>query len=289
MCYQTQFRVPNHGAILYINEFSTTVDFINPSWMDIRALMVSRNILAQHIKISSNPHARSLPPLLQRLNECQYCYQAAECLTYHAAVEKGSQASSGVPDLFRFILNDVSPSQLQYLQHWDRLLELESIATEVDRASNWVVNSREKEASGDKSLSEVRVVNHFAGANADNAHEYVLVFAKQTASASDDLETVFSVGDKVYVSIESSEKFLSQRLASLDLLDDRSGSSCSSMTTSETMTTTLGDIEDLGLKLKGSSRSVMRTEANVASGSVIAVSMTEITLSFAAKPKRILQ
>ena len=246
--------------------------------------MVSRNILAQHIKISSLPHARSLPPLLMRMNECQYCYQAAECLTYHAAVEEGTSASSGVSDLFRFILKDVTSSQLLYLKQWDRLLELESIATEVNKAGNWALTSLEKESSGDKSISDVQVMRHFIDTSPDAvAESYVIVFSRKSTNSSDDLESVFVVGDKVYVSIESSDDFLSQRLAFLDLLNDRA-----SLTTMET-SSSLGDMEDLGFPLRGSSRSLMRTEANVASGTVKAVSTHEIMLSFAAKPKRILQ
>ena len=55
------------------------------------------------MKSSTSSMISKVPSLIQRINECQYCYQAAECLTYHAAIEGGNDVSSGVGNLFKHI------------------------------------------------------------------------------------------------------------------------------------------------------------------------------------------
>jgi hypothetical protein len=66
--------------------------------------------------------------MLASPRDCGYCFQASECMTYHAALERGTTVSSGAPDLFNYVLRDISPLHLSYLRHWEGLLDLEEEA-----------------------------------------------------------------------------------------------------------------------------------------------------------------
>ena len=58
--------------------------------------------------------------MLQNTNDCERCYQAAECMAYHAALESGTSTSSKVQDLFNYSMKGISSDQINYLSHWDR-------------------------------------------------------------------------------------------------------------------------------------------------------------------------
>ena len=63
--------------------------------------------------------------MLHAASECERCYQASECMAYHATHEHGTAASSHTPTLFDFVLRQVSPAHLSYLRHWEQLIDLE--------------------------------------------------------------------------------------------------------------------------------------------------------------------
>jgi hypothetical protein len=119
--------------ILYINEKDLKVDLIEPNWIEIRALMMTRNQLAVDIRSAFrvDSSTSTLPPMLKNLNDCQYCYQAAECLLLHATVENGTAETSGVKPLFDFALAGLTASQVQYVRQWSRLVDLEAAATRM--------------------------------------------------------------------------------------------------------------------------------------------------------------
>ena len=71
----------------------------------MRLLVLTRNEIAYFMKCSTSINSVSkIPHLLKRINDCEHCYQAAECLTYHAAIESGDATSSGVSELFKHIV-----------------------------------------------------------------------------------------------------------------------------------------------------------------------------------------
>lgn len=157
-------NIPKHGLILYISETETKLDLIRPNWPEIRALVQSRNKLAGYIRDSAQGYNNSgdkqsvLPPLLRNIFDCQYCYQASECMLYHAALEGGSSVTSGVSELYSYVLKGLTPSHLRYLKQWDDMMTLEAIAASTQQQSSsssmspWTQSSADKEASGEKCI-----------------------------------------------------------------------------------------------------------------------------------------
>lgn len=153
------------GLLLYIGDNEAKVDFVKPSWTDFRALLLSRNNLAARIHQSiapttaDQPNASSnkLPPLIKSEFDCKYCYNASECLAMHAAIEDGTADSSGIPQQFQYVLKGISARHLQYLKHWDSLIDLELIATESNARNLWSQSGISREMSGQKCLSSLEL------------------------------------------------------------------------------------------------------------------------------------
>ena len=93
----------------------------------IRGLILARNKFASYLaKIKSSAGSGSvLPPMLRNKRDCGRCFQAAECILVHAAVENGSQETSGLDDLFLAKTGHLRAADLQYFKHWMALIELE--------------------------------------------------------------------------------------------------------------------------------------------------------------------
>jgi hypothetical protein len=157
--------IPKHGLIVYINAEETKVDLIKPSWMEVRALILSRNKLAGLIRDASTVAASGcgtgdaaalavpLAPMLHSAFDCQHCYQASECMAYHGALEGGTAASSGAGEVFTYALRGVTPKQLLYLKRWDELITLEANAAHQPAdsfawvsPSHWILGDPEAEA-----------------------------------------------------------------------------------------------------------------------------------------------
>lgn len=157
---QEEEEVAYYGVILYLNESEVKVDYISPQWYEMIALIRSRNQLAKHIhqcnqavvlaQKKSNPTTSDsaeesiiltaysnnlqaipnrLPPVLQSINECSFCYSAAECMMYHAAIEDGTEATSGVSALYHYVLRGLTSRHVKYLRYWDRLIDLEAMSS----------------------------------------------------------------------------------------------------------------------------------------------------------------
>jgi hypothetical protein len=135
------------GLLLYLGssrESETKWEVISPSWSEIRALIQVRNTLAYHLNNgqSESGLTSTLPPLL-RNRTCESCFQAAECLMYHLSHEKGTEGTSGVPTLFQYLTQHVTPSQRNYFLHWDQLISLESNLTEQNPLSSLWISDQE--------------------------------------------------------------------------------------------------------------------------------------------------
>ena len=144
----------SHGVLLYLNAEGSVRKEITASWNDVRALMLRRNAIARDLKNLNNTGEGdiSLPPLIKDTKECESCFRAAECMTYYATREAGNIADSGVPDLFRYLIQDkLSTRSLQYIQLWDKMIDLETSAT--DRSSTtslvWSQSSAQREKNND--------------------------------------------------------------------------------------------------------------------------------------------
>lgn len=103
-------------------------------------------------KSTFNKIQRSLPSMLHSPFDCENCYQAAECMVYHIALENGTKESSGVSDLFQYHTRGLSEVHLEYLKFWSNLIDLESIATGSSQQLMWTTPSYIRECSNDKCL-----------------------------------------------------------------------------------------------------------------------------------------
>lgn len=121
------------GILVYIgieNVNDYHVDTVIPTWNEIRSLLIARNSLACSLKTYTETnisHHPILPPLL-RSKECEYCFQAAECMTYHKIFENGTEVSSGMAEIFQELTSHITLHHGIYLNKWDRLVDLESMA-----------------------------------------------------------------------------------------------------------------------------------------------------------------
>lgn len=277
-CLQCVKSCPSHGVILYISPEELKLDLISPSWTEMRALLLSRNSLAGYIRdaavgVSSSGVAKTpLPPLLRDAHECQYCYQAAECAVHHAGLEGGTAASSGMKELFSYILKDVTTAQLRYYKHWDGLLNLEYIATQG-------VEGGLCSDDNDRCIPDLTLLSCEKVAGADS---YVVTFSRpsyqveglgegEESAAADALEAI-SVNDRVQISATHSS-----RTSSAPVLGNAS-----------VLSSAERDIEDLGLApFRSQSRMLMDAEINVCAGTVVEVSAEAVLVQVSEDPKRL--
>lgn len=299
---------------MYLSPEETKVDLIKPSWSEVRALIMSRNKLATFIRdaalgVNSSGASKSpLPPLLQSHFDCQYCYQAAECLIYHA-LEGGTAVSSGVKELFSYVLKGITPSQLSYFRHWDELLNLEALATAAPSHS-WAASADKKR---DKCIAGLTFQSCERVGDAAESR-YLIKFARDTSmrvSTDDvfnlDTESTSSVedslvsglataavasvamNDRVQISVEASDAVVNNALVRRRKRDSRAAATASSSASGGTAMNNNTDIEDMAGAFRSSSKAVMFTDANVASGFVEFISATEVHVAVSEEPKRFKQ
>jgi hypothetical protein len=286
----SQDMIPSaEGLLLYINGIETKMEIVTPRWDEVVALIISRNALASQIAKSNHQGGncrsadgssvtstaksahRSFPVMLNNVQECTYCFQAAECMTYHAALDGGNATSSGAPEVFAHLLRRVTPFHVSYIKYWEELLDLEESACESSLHSLWTLPSSEKElrAKGQGGCVGNLLATSCARAS-PTTEEYKIVFKKENESQLFNFEVedqrdesnVFSVGERVIISVEKS-------------VSDDSPSSSSSSSSSTT------DIENIGMN-------GISTEPNIAIGHVTEVTDISISLTVPTKPTRVL-
>jgi hypothetical protein len=103
---------------------------------------------------------RPLPPVLRAESVCENCFQAAECMAYHAAIESGEAKACGTEELYRFSTRGfTSPQHMQYFIHWDRLLDLEASASVSSLHLTWSSSSAQREAAGSACVGALSIVS----------------------------------------------------------------------------------------------------------------------------------
>ncbi len=252
--------------------------------------------------------------------DCSYCYQAAECLVTHAATEGGTALSSGVQELFSYVLTGITSAQLSYYKHWDELLTLEATATgsvNLPWASGHHTNHS---GSGDKCMTNL-VLQSCTPVDSNNNHDaknkqsgvtsskssYLLTFSctnvvpivptlttsgnsaqllqllaqDEYSTANTTATATLSVNDHVHVSVETDLHSITRALNAHTMQHKPT-------TAVATAATTAPDIEDIGLsQFRSHSRAVTSTEPNVCSGSVVSVSASEVCVLVTEEPRRL--
>lgn len=154
----------NGGVILTDRILGSTVPPINgTSSASSSSLSLTTSLTVYDNNYSSsneqNKTITRLPPMLKSQHECSFCYSAAECLMYHASIENGNDMSSGVSLLYNYVLKGISHKHIQYLKHWDHLIDLESIVNEDSIQTLWSMTGPQRELSGAKCLGKLILTN----------------------------------------------------------------------------------------------------------------------------------
>eukprot|EP01041_Mallomonas_annulata_P003657 gene3657-7285_t len=255
------------GLLLYVCDGQTHCDVILPVWEELRSLIQSRNRLAVLMRTATSLTSKPLPPVLSSKDECERCFKASECMAYHAALEGGNGASAGSEGLFQFSLRGLHGRHLSYLRHWDQLLDLEAAAEADGRAQGiWHSSGEEREAVGERCMGGLsmktigRGLDGFDVLLRRSSPPSSLSSSSSTASdrtplPSEDNDRL-TIGDRVLVSLEP-------------LLSGVTGD--------------IGDIEDLSRSFN----SVVKIEPSVCSGTLTAISSTEVCVSVQRFPQRL--
>ncbi len=141
----SSLKASKYGILVYLNENELKIDFIWPSWNEVRSLIIARNSLARAIANSTyKPYSDInavpiLPPMLQSSShECNYCYAASECMMYHSVFEKAefeqketNSLTNTNSSLYHYVMKGIQSKHLHYFRHWDRLIDLESFGQET--------------------------------------------------------------------------------------------------------------------------------------------------------------
>lgn len=173
------------GMLLYLNHESVSACHVQASLDETKALIMQRNTLAcatakaaqprgvllsyedddadddtSRIKLSE-PTPIELPEVLRDSFPCSKCYAARECTTY-SAVELSSiqdpvnsAAPPIQPDFLERFTGLLDESDFSYFRTWDRLLDLEEIASKQSISEAWLEESTKREISTGQCISSL--------------------------------------------------------------------------------------------------------------------------------------
>ena len=265
-----------HGMLIYLNDNECVLDTVVPTWHELRSLMSSRNLLAFQIKKSRDMDSRILPNMLKRSFECENCFQASECMVYHAALENGNAKSSGVTTLFSYVTNGLNAAHLAYLRHWDKLIDLEAIAVSTIHNQIWTVPSAilENGYHGFKCIGNLRIVS--CTKQTTSAEGYTITLNAVNAAREIKLCS-FLVGEKVILSIEYFCEF-ETHVEKEEVVDIEDISSYKSR--SKTSRTSVSYLRPWD---------VSNVEPHITTGIITSFENNEICVSVSNEPRRLIQ
>ena len=225
--------------------------------------------------------------------------------------------SSGVGELFSYVLTDITSAQLSYYKHWDELLTLEATATGsvnlpwasghhsnhsgggdkcmtnlvlqsctlVDSGNNHDATNKQSGVTNSKSsylltfsCTNVTPVAPTITTSGNSAQLLQLLAQDEFSTATATATATLSVNDRVHVSVETDLHSIKHAL---------------NLHKNQHKATTVAaavapDIEDIGLsQFRSHSRAVTSTEPNVCSGSIVSVSATEVSVLVTEEPRRL--
>lgn len=307
-------EVATYGLLVYINQQELKVDLILPSWLEIRALLLSRNQLAKQIQDSMENTAGKvlLPPILNLTNTCSYCYSASECMLYHSAIEDGNAIStSNITTLYQYILRGINARHLQYFKQWDRLIDLEYLASQKSvtqkllwKRYDW--EEEENDRNNQKSLNYLCIAEmtklgseqlkvKLQRIKLPERKQQSLTGSKGIGQKGDFCSSSLLIGDRVQISLlkcsdkdhsdssSSSHKVLlkKRKAFSKNIFSNRSTTKQLAITATFSLATNhAANIHDASSTFSGdSSIPVMTTvHANICSGSIQSITNDEIEL-----------
>ncbi|KAF9902786.1 Tripartite DNA replication factor [Linnemannia zychae] len=129
------------GLLLYLK----TGEFIRvPAPKDeIRTILMQRNDMAIHEQAKL-----TLPPMLQRKQQCSRCFSLSSCTVLHKLLEGGTTETAGMGTLFDEVTDHLNDTHAVFLSKWDRLLSLEQGDVTKFQSQIWSMLSADRQATG---------------------------------------------------------------------------------------------------------------------------------------------
>lgn len=121
-----------HGLLYYLHTDQT--QGITVCRSDLVGLIMRRNELANDLLKASI--TQQLPPMLQSPNMCRGCRHLSVCTIYHKAYG-GTTEGSGLGSVFDSLVSHLTNAHTNFLQKWDRLIDLEAKDVEVVKKQIW--------------------------------------------------------------------------------------------------------------------------------------------------------
>ncbi|KAG0498633.1 hypothetical protein HPP92_003324 [Vanilla planifolia] len=109
------------GLLYYL--FTDETRGVKVQRSDLIGLIMRRNELASDLVKAST--SRLLPPMLKNPMVCKSCRHLNSCTIYHKAYG-GDQDTSGLGDLFDRNVGHLTTADIEFLKHWDHLIDLEA-------------------------------------------------------------------------------------------------------------------------------------------------------------------
>ncbi|CAK9275822.1 unnamed protein product [Sphagnum jensenii] len=170
---------------------------------DLAGIMIRRNDLATNLLSASS--TQLLPPMLKNEHICRSCRHLDVCTVYHK--EAGTRETSGLGELFDAHAGHISKAHSAFLQHWDRLIDLEAQDIQVSRSEIWRMPSWQREEQG-RCLSCLVLDLSTTPRNSQPSHgsSFEYCFRRATTATTPAtcsfLDRPFSCGDHVLLSTD---------------------------------------------------------------------------------------
>ncbi|EOA38778.1 hypothetical protein CARUB_v10011024mg [Capsella rubella] len=207
----------DNGLLYYLQSEQTQGISVQRS--DLVGLIIRRNELANDILVALT--TQKLPPMLRNPNMCRNCRHLDVCTIYHKA-DGGNAESSGLGDIFDTHVSHLSNLHFNFLQHWDRLIDLE--AREMQLLRKDIVHphgSKGSHSANYLSSMVLDMTNDFPQHNSHKETRFIYRFVRQNLSksrervpiedtirtgtpATDDLDCKLRTGDRVILRTEVS-------------------------------------------------------------------------------------
>ena len=158
--------------------------------------------------------AAALPPVLADHSACSRCFQVAECMVFHRALENGDAHSSALGGLFGEITGELDAADLAYLRKWETLLGLEAGACSMLGRDLWHRKGAVEEERTARTMGDMVCVDVEARSGLDGP-AFLYRFARRkwadpTLSSQTNVpvprplhDLAVAVGDRVLLSTES--------------------------------------------------------------------------------------
>ncbi|CAK9231222.1 unnamed protein product [Sphagnum troendelagicum] len=189
------------GLLFYLHTNQT--QGVGVRHADLAGIMIRRNDLATNLLSASS--TQLLPPMLKNEHICRSCRHLDVCTVYHK--EAGTRETSGLGELFDAHAGHISKAHSAFLQHWDRLIDLEAQDIQVSRSEIWRMPSWQREEQG-RCLSCLVLDLSTTPRNSQPSHgsSFEYCFRRATTATTPAtcsfLDRPFSCGDHVLLSTD---------------------------------------------------------------------------------------